>query len=283
MDFKYFDAHAHIHFPVYNTDRSEVIARAINQGVGMVTVGTTLSTSEEAVKTAEVFMNIWAAVGVHPAHASESFHDSNELGKTTHGKTLHPAEVFNAEAFHILVQNVRVVAIGECGLDYFRLEGNVGKAKEDQIKLFTEQIRFAYAVRKPLMIHCRSAFPDLIAVLEREKEYLGKRDAGIIHFFSGTEAEAVKLLNLGFSFTFGGVLTFTSDYNAAVRMIPLDRLLSETDAPYVAPVPHRGKRNQPVYVIEVVKKLAELKGISKDEMMVQILGNAERVFHITLQ
>lgn len=282
MHFKYFDAHTHIHFPAYEKDRNEVIAHAIDQEVGMVTVGTTLATSEEAVKTAEAFLNIWAAIGVHPTHASESFHDPDELGKPVHGEVRYPAEAFDTKKFHALAHNPRVVAIGECGLDYFRLEGDGKKAKEEQKKLFVAQIQFAHKVKKPLMIHCRSAFPDLIAILESERTSLGKHDAGIIHFFSGTEAEAKRLLNLGFSFTFGGVLTFTSDYDAVVRTIPLDRILSETDAPYVSPAPYRGKRNQPAYVTYVTRRLAELHKITEEEMASQIIKNAERIFSIKL-
>jgi len=281
MDFKYFDAHTHIHFPAYDKDRGEVIAHAIDQNVGMVTVGTTFKTSLEAVEVAKSFMNIWAAVGVHPVHASESFHDADEMGKAAHGEMQHPAEVFDATAFRKLATDPRVVAIGECGLDYFRLEGDAKKEKEEQKKLFVEQIRFAHAVKKPLMIHCRSAFPDLLGILEEEKKYLSE-NAGIIHFFSGTEREAEQLLGLGFSFTFGGVVTFTSDYDAVVRSLPIDRILSETDAPYVSPAPYRGKRNQPAYVVHVAKRLAELKGVSEDEMEGQILANAERMFSIKL-
>lgn len=281
MHFKYFDAHTHIHFPAYEKDRDEVISHAIEQEVGMVTVGTTLKTSVEAVEVAKSFLNIWAAVGVHPVHASEAFHDDDEMGKSAHGEMRHPAETFDKEAFHKLAEESRVVAIGECGLDYFRLEGDGKKEKEEQRKLFIEQIRFAHAVKKPLMIHCRSAFPDLLSILEEEKKYLAA-DAGIIHFFSGTLHESEQLLALGFSFTFGGVLTFTPDYDAVVRATPIDRILSETDAPYVAPTPYRGKRNQPAYVTYITKRLSELKNIPEPEMAGQILANAERMFSIRL-
>ncbi len=111
---------------------------------------------------------------------------------------------------------------------------------------------------------------------------MNKNNPGIIHFFSGTPDDAKKLLDLGFSFTFGGVITFTHDYDAVIKMLPIDRILSETDAPYVTPVPYRGKRNEPAYVIEVVKKLAELRGVSEHDMAAQTIANAERIFKITL-
>ncbi len=141
------------------------------------------------------------------------------------------------------------------------------------------QIELAREVQKPLMIHCRDAFKDLIDVLVA-CPVSHVSNPGIIHFFTGTPDDARKLLDLGFSFTFGGVITFARDYDEAIKFIPLDRILSETDAPYVAPVPYRGKRNEPAYVVEVVKKLAELKGILVEEMAGHIFQNAQRIFQI---
>ena len=129
------------------------------------------------------------------------------------------------------------------------------------------------------MIHCRNAFDDLIKLLATNYQLLNS-PPGIIHFFSGTAEDAKKLLELGFSFTLGGVITFARDYDGVIKMIPMDRILSETDAPYVAPVPYRGKRNEPLYVIEVVKKLAEIKNISIEEMAKATVKNANRIFGI---
>ena len=170
-----------------------------------------------------------------------------------------------------------MVAIGECGLDFFRVTGEA--VREKQKALFGEHVAFAHDVKKPLMIHCRQAFPELTAILQSRRSEL-LNPAGIVHFFTGTEAEAEELLNLGFYFTFGGVITFVRDYDRVIKTIPMERILSETDAPYVTPVPHRGRRNEPAYVTEVVKKLAELKNVSIEEMAAQILKNAERVFGI---
>jgi len=135
----------------------------------------------------------------------------------------------------------------------------------------------AHEVGKPLMIHCRAAFPDLIEMLAARRAQL-LPEAGVIHFFTGTPEDAASLLDLGFSFTFGGVVTFTRDYDEVVRLLPLGRILSETDAPYVAPEPYRGKRNEPLYVLEVVKKLASLKGVSTEAMKESIWQTAGRVF-----
>lgn len=282
MKCKYFDAHTHIHFPAFDKDRNEVAVRAIDQGVGMVTVGTEQGTSKGAVEMAHAFMNIWATVGLHPVHTTDSHHDASESGRVAQESGKAPAELFNHAFYKTLAGDPRVVAIGECGLDYFRLEGNIEKAKAAQKQTFVAQIKLSHEIRKPLMIHCRSAFPDLIEILEAQKKYLSKNNSGIIHFFSGTPEEAEKLLALGFSFTFGGVITFTHDYDAIIRTLPIDRILSETDAPYVTPAPYRGKRNEPAYVVEVVKKLAELRGASESDIAAQTIVNAERIFKITL-
>jgi TatD DNase family protein len=169
--------------------------------------------------------------------------------------------------------------IGECGLDYFHF--NDDEPRDVQIKkqkdALLAQLTLARDVQKPIMIHCRDAFHELIPFL---KLHGADSKPGIIHFFTGTKDDALALLDLGFSFTFGGVVTFTHDYDAAIAAIPIDRILSETDAPYVAPVPFRGKRNEPAYVVHTVAKLAELKGVSQTEMKTQIWTNAQRIFGI---
>jgi TatD DNase family protein len=129
------------------------------------------------------------------------------------------------------------------------------------------------------MIHCRNAFGDLIQLL-KDNASLINGIPGVIHFFTGTIDDAKVLLDLGFAFTFGGVVTFARNYDEAIKLIPADKILSETDAPYVSPAPYRGKRNEPAYVSEVVKKLAELKGIATEEMKVRIWENAQRIFKV---
>ena len=155
--------------------------------------------------------------------------------------------------------------------------GDDDEKKRNQKEVFLQHIELASEVKKPLMIHCRDAYDDLIPILEQHKDML-LEDAGIAHFFAGSKDHAKKLLDLGFSFTFGGVVTFVRDYDTLIDMIPIDRILSETDAPYVTPAPHRGKRNEPLYVILVVQRLAELKGVSEEEMKKQIWENAQRIF-----
>ncbi len=273
-----FDAHTHVQFSAYDGDRDEVIGRALAAGVRMVAVGTQIDTSRAAVALAEKYEHVWAAVGLHPIHTAKSYHDAQELGGGEAAKSFTSrGEAFDNAEYEKLAKHPKVVAIGECGLDYFRF--NTDEPQEVQVakqkEAFWEQIALARKVGKPLMIHCRNAFPDLIEILRGNKSDLRP---GIVHFFSGTPAEAQTLLSLGFSFTFGGVVTFARDYDATINAIPADRILSETDAPYVSPAPYRGKRNEPAYIIETVKKLAELKGLTLEAMAAQIETNARRIF-----
>lgn len=285
MGIKFFDAHTHVQFAAYSSDHREVIERAFSSDVGMVNVGTQKDTSRKAIELAHEYDHVYATVGLHPIHTAKSYHDPQELGmspSTDSGFTSR-GEEFDYDYYKKLALDSKVVAIGECGLDYFRI---IKAQEQENIKTrqrnaFVKQIELAKDVGKPLMIHCREAFSQLIQVLNSKSSILNS-PPGIIHFFSGTTSDARHLLEMGFYFTFGGVITFTRDYDEVIKMIPPDKILSETDAPYVTPAPYRGKRNEPAYVIEVVRKLAELKEVSVDEMAERTLENSERVFGITL-
>ena len=277
MTSNFFDAHTHVQFAAFEKDYKEIIERALNQGVNLVNVGTQKDTSRKAIELAHEFEGVWAVVGLHPIHTNKSYHDSQELGGdkefTSRG------EEFDHEFYKKLALDPKVVAIGECGLDYFRIKNNELGIKDKQKEVFIKQIELAKEVGKPLMIHCREAFQDLIEVLRTQVSLLNT-PPGIIHFFSGKKDEAKILLEMGFYFTFGGVITFTHDYDEIVKIVPLDRILSETDAPYVTPVPYRGKRNEPSYVIEVVKKLAEIKEVSLGEITDQVFQNTVKIFSL---
>lgn len=294
---EFFDCHTHVQFAAFDDDRDEIIQRARAAGVGMVNVGTQKDTSLRAVELAHEFEGepIYAAVGLHPIHTSPSFHDEDELGPLSYSRELERVEeAFDLEYYRKLAEDPKVVAIGECGLEYFHLpEGGEEEAKRKQKEAFIAQMELAHEVGKPLMIHCRNAYADLLELLSTHYQLLTA--PSIIHFFAGTIDEAKEFLDLGFSFTFGGAITFpprknvpvhpnahgaAGDYAAAVAMLPIERILSETDAPYITPVPYRGKRNEPLYVTETVKKLAEIKNIPVDAMAHATVENAKRVFKI---
>ncbi len=272
-----FDSHTHIHFPAYDKDREAVILRAKEAGVKMITVGTQTSSSLEALKLAHQYNDdIWATVGFHPNHLDENWHhDKNEQSSANQEK-------FDIKKLEKLAKDERVVAIGECGLDYYRIISDESKIKDKQKRVFSEQAELAQDLNKSLMIHCRpskgtdDAYQDLLAIISNLKLTIPK----IIHFYVGGLEITKKLVEAGFYFTFGGVVTFTKDYELQIKYIPIERVLLETDAPYVAPVSNRGKRNEPSFILETAKKIAEIKGISYDEVVEITTKNAKEVFRI---
>ncbi|OHA07790.1 MAG: hypothetical protein A2934_02860 [Candidatus Sungbacteria bacterium RIFCSPLOWO2_01_FULL_47_10] len=310
---KLFDVHTHTQFAAYADDADVVIRRSLQGEVWMVNVGTQKDTSRAAIETAHQYAEgVYATVGLHPIHTEASYHDEKELGapplSSADSRELaneslkgfkSREEIFDYTYYKKLAQDPKVVAIGECGLDYavfIREQGErlqkrasaeafgegglpIEKRKKKQAEVFLKHVDLAREIKKPLMIHCRNAFNDLIQILNAEYR-IHNIPPGIIHFFSGTKEDAKKLLELGFSFSFGGVITFARDYDESIRFIPLDRILLETDAPYVAPVPYRGKRNEPAYVWEVAKKMAELKGFPVEKTAETMVQNARILFRI---
>src|SRR3990167_5734021 len=273
MELKYFDAHCHVNFVAYKEDKEEVILRARDAGFGMNVVGTQKDTSADAVALAEKYDHVYATIGLHPIHTSKSFHDVKELGEGGKEFTSR-GEVFDAAAYEALARSPRVIAIGECGLDYYRVEEST---KDVQVQAFVEHIELANKLGKPLMLHIRNAYEDALEVLRAHAKVKGD-----VHFFAGNWETAKKFLDFGFTLSFTGVLTFTHDYDEVVKNAPLDMLLSETDAPYVSPVPHIGKRNDPVYVTEVVRAIARIRGEELEVVTSQLAANASRVFNIPL-
>lgn len=189
------------------------------------------------------------------------------------------AEEFDYYFYKTLALNEKTVCIGETGLDYYRLQE---PSKNKQIDVFEKHINLALELDKPLMIHCREAHEDVMKILKKFKPSSGDKLRGDIHFFSGTWEEAKKYFDLGFLISFTGVITFARNYDEIVKKSPLDKIMIETDAPYVAPVPYRGKRNEPVYVAEIAKKIAEIKGLDFKEVAEKTAKNALDLFKITL-
>ncbi len=268
---KYFDAHTHVNFAAYAEDRDAAIVRAREVGVGMNVVGTQADTSASAVALAEQYEDVYATIGLHPVHTSKSYHDEKELGEGGKAFTSR-GEVFDAAVYEKLGSHPKVIAVGECGLDYFRLEEHT---KEVQSGAFIEQIELANRLGKPLMLHIRNAYDDALEILKAYAKVKGD-----VHFFAGDWETAKKYLDFGFTLSFTGVVTFTHDYDEVVRNTPVDMMLSETDAPYITPVPHRGKRNESSYVPLIVDAIASIRGEDPEAVATQLLANARRVFGI---
>jgi len=275
MTFKYIDVHCHPNLGELKKDQSEVIATMREEGAMGIVVGVDLESSREAVRLAQEYEHLWACVGLHPNYTQK--------------------EKFDTDAFTELLKQDKVVGVGECGIDYFRQSAGVGEEvgsgwKEKQWKVFKQHVELSLGCDKPLMIHCRpskgsmDAYEEVAEYFESlKKQKAGEKLRGNMHFFVGDIRVAKRFWSLGFTTSFTGVLTFTHDYDKVVREAPLEMLLTETDAPYAAPVPHRGEVNQPEYVRYVTHAIAHLRGISEDEAEQAILKNAERVFGLAIK
>ena len=284
---KYIDIHSHVNFKAFDEDRDEVIRRALDNNTWIINVGTQIDTSRKAVEMANNYNEgVYAIIGLHPIHTGASYHDEKELGEGGKEFTSR-GEVFDKESYRNLLKDKKVVAIGECGLDYFRVSPEY---MDKQKEAFIKQIELANEFNKPLMLHIRNnekqelttgkegtpnAYMDAFSILKEHSKVKGN-----VHFFAGNWEEAKAFLDFGFTFSFTGVITFTHDYDEVIRNIPLNMIMSETDSPYVTPTPYRGKRNEPSYVQEVVKKISEIKNLSEDEVAKIIIANAKRVFKI---
>lgn len=248
----------------------------------MICVGTEVGTSLSALVMADGHEDVWAAVGYHPAHISETHHDDDELGSTQ-------VQPFHQETFReIIRRSPKVVAIGECGLDVHGLPSEANRETElhNQLELFRAHLDLAREFSLPVIIHCRDLHNEVLAVLE-EYRAAGQPVRGVAHCFTGTVAEAQRYLALGFYVSFAGTITYPPrkaekerGETAAdvVQAIPLEQLLVETDSPYLAPVPHRGERNEPDYVRFTVARVAEIKNLAVEEVEQATKENTIRLF-----
>jgi TatD DNase family protein len=251
------DSHCHIDDARYDQDREAIIARARDAGVGsFVTIGCDLETSRAAVTLAQQHPYISATVGVHP-------HEVKRIEANWY------------DELRALSRATRVVAYGEIGLDYHYDHS----PRDVQRHRFREQVQLARELKLPIVIHTREAQEDTIAILKEEKAgELG----GVFHCFSGDAWLAKDALDLGFYLSFSGVITFQNAtmLREIVKIVPLDRILVETDSPYLTPAPHRGKRNEPAYVRQVAEKIAEIQGLDLEQVEEATTQNAKRLFRI---
>jgi len=253
------DSHCHLDDHRYGDDREAVIERARQAGVRyMLAIGTGDGPPdlETAVRLADRYPFIFATVGVHPNDACKA----------------------NLNAFEKLAELLRhpkVKAIGEIGLDY-----HWGTPKEEQVPVFVRQMELAAKIRMPIVIHTRDAWRDTLDMLRADWAPTGL--GCVMHCFTGDAAAARECLDLGFHLSFGGVTTFpkSAEIREAARITPSDRLLLETDSPYLAPLPHRGKRNEPAYVAYTARAIAEVRGVSVEQLAAETTANFERLFRL---
>lgn len=278
---KYIDTHAHLNLSAFTDDRADVIAACHESEVAVINVGTKESTSKLAVELAEANDDMYAIVGLHPIQTTPEHHDEEEVGGTAFTSK---GEEFDPELYRMLATSKKVVGIGECGFDYWH---NGVETYAVQEEAFIAQINLANELNLPLMIHTRnpkpgetsptgrSVYADVYDILNSYAKVPFN-----VHFYAGTWDEAVKFLDLGGTISFTGVITFAKDYEEVVRNAPLDRIHAETDCPYVAPAPHRGKRCEPWMVTEVVYKIAALKEVDVEAVRAQLLQNAHDLYRL---
>jgi TatD DNase family protein len=249
MMIRMFDTHCHPQFPQYDEDRDTVIQRTLESGIGMICVGTDATTSEQAIALAEKYEGLYASVGWHP---------NDDLG----GEQA-------IESFIPYLERPKVVAVGEVGLDHYRTPGlNDRRRQAHRFKQFQSA---AMEARLPLIIHCRDAHGDMLDLLDRDVP-------SVIHSFNGDTDTARKYLDCGCMIGLNAIVTYSSSYHDMVRMVPNNRILIETDAPYLAPVPYRGKRNEPSYAQLVAEAIAAMKNAPVDEFIYVTTENARRFF-----
>ena len=282
---KYIDIHSHANFKAFDEDRDAVIKRTLDGDTWVINIGTQFNTSKKAVEMTNQYKEgLYATIGLHPIHTSASYHDKQELGDEGAEFTSR-GEIFDKEKYKEIAKQGKVVGIGECGLDYFHMdEESIEKQKE----AFIKQIELANELNLPLMLHVRNNPKDKTKnayydVYELLKKY--SKVKGVSHFFAGNVEDMKRFVDLGFYISFAGPITYKPkleicDYQKVIEETPLNRILTDTDSPYVAPVPYRGKRNEPLYVKEIVKKIAEIKGLSETEVAEAIIKNARKLFDI---
>ena len=249
------DSHAHLDDRAFEKDRAAVIARAFAEEIGIIAIGADLRSSQAAVRLAERHRRIWATVGAHP-------HGAKDVDEGTLAE------------FERLAKCSSVVAVGEIGLDFYRDLS----PRDVQRRVLAEQLHLAQRVELPVCLHNRESSDDLLAILRDVAE----SHRGVVHSFLGDSGLAREFLDLGLHLGIGGPVTYPKNglLREAVRNIPMERLLIETDCPYLTPVPYRGRRNEPAYVAYVAEEVAALKGVAIEDIASQTTENAVRLFNL---
>ena len=308
------DTHAHAHFNAYKSDMDEVIKRSLEKGAIINLVGTQSDTSRKAIEVAEKYDEVYASVGLHPEHLFSKHVDEEETSFISR------EENFDYEYYKKLASHPKVIGIGECGLDFYRIPEGMTKDQmlPRQKEVFLGHIKLAQELDLPMVIHCREAHEELLAILTviarsvatKQSHYLqtnligsenewiatpptlrearnDKTLRGTIHCYTSNWSNAQKYLAMGFYIGFTGVITFPplkknpqaqADLLAVVKKMPLDRILLETDCPYLSPIPYRGNRGEPWMIEATAAKIAELRGMKLEEVLEATTENAKELF-----
>jgi TatD DNase family protein len=270
---RFIDSHSHTYFPQFDIDRDAMYERMRTLSVQTIAVGTQYATSRMAVQSSIDVPNVvcGATIGVHPHEAREGFTDTDFESLFLNDERAEGAPPL-------------VVGVGECGLDYFRDVTETEKQKQREV--FAAQIAFAVRHDLPLMLHVRpakgthDAHSEVLDMLKQAQGTHGERVRGTSHFFTASYEVAKQYWGLGFATSFPGVITFAKETEEAVREAPHDLMLAETDAPYAAPVPHRGERNEPVFIQSIVDHIARVRGEEVELVASQLVSNTQRIFNI---
>jgi TatD DNase family protein len=285
MKIKYIDTHAHLNISAFNDDVNAVAKQCAEDGVVVFNVGTKESTSQKGVELSVEHDNCYAIIGLHPIQTVAGRHEVEETGEGAK-PFKSKGEEFDKDFYRELAKNRKVIGIGECGFDYWHCPP---ETYETQERNFIAQIELANELNLPLMIHTRgpkpgeasptgrSVYADVYDTLNQYTKVPFN-----VHFYAGTLPEAEKFFELGGTISFTGVITFAKDYEPVVKAVPIEKIHGETDCPYVAPVPHRGKRAEPWMVIEVYKKIAAIRGEDEECVRKQLLENALRHYSISV-
>ena len=277
----YIDTHSHVNFNVFKEDADEVIQNSLKEKTWMINVGADYKTSRRALDIANRYeKGVYAAVGLHPIHLFSTRATAEDYDFKTR------EEEFNYDMYEKLATFEKVVAIGEIGLDYYHIGNNdIQVVKKKQKEVFVAQVLLARRLNLPVIIHCRQAHDDMIQILrDLKKEYkdlFSKNGVwGVMHCFSGDEDLAWQYFGLGLMISFTGLITFSQQWDSLIRRLPSDKFMIETDCPYMTPEPFRGKRNEPVYVRYVAKRIGEIKNLSEERIAEISTNNAKNFFRI---
>ncbi len=268
------DSHSHLQFDVYNNDREIVLAKMKEKNIWAINIGTNFHLSQKAIDLAKQYDFLFVVIGLHPIHLFDSV-DPKE-GQTE-------PEIFDTEKFQLLAQEKKVVGVGECGLDYFHNHREEEKTKQKEE--FKKQIEFAQELKKPLILHLRAfknldAYYDALQIINDFGFNEKSERSGVVHFFSADLQTAQEFIKKGFYIAFPGVITFGNFYDKIISALPLERLLVETDCPYAAPAPYRGKRNDPTLVEYVAQKMAAIKNLPFEKVAEATVNNCFDLFNL---